>query len=297
MRIRPPECGDPYAKESCGKEIVHIANRPPGDQTEFEAREIVDAGFLELVRYGIRRADDALIVDSLKVVDHVLKVEAPQGPCWLRYNHDGYGQREDGGPFISYGKGRAWPLLTGERAHYELAAGRDISSMIETYEKFASSGGTMPEQIWDEPDKNWLIFGGQAGSAMPLVWAHAEYLKLLRSLHDGQVFDQIEAVAERYANGREPLKMEVYKLRRPLNSIPAGYTLRVTAQNHFRILWTADDWKTQTNASGTTLGSAGTYADIPTTVGQAGRLSFTLFWTDENRWEGRNYDVVIEAAQ
>ena len=77
MRIRPAECGDPYAHEGCGRETVHINNRAPGEQTEYEAREIIDAGFLELVRYGVRSADDPLIVDSLKVVDYVLKVETP----------------------------------------------------------------------------------------------------------------------------------------------------------------------------------------------------------------------------
>ena len=103
--------------------MVRLPNRPPGTRTEFEAREIIDAGFLELVRYGVRRADDPLIVDSLKVVDAVLKRDLPQGPGWLRYNWDGYGQRPDGGPFQGWGQGRVWPLLTGERAHYELAAG------------------------------------------------------------------------------------------------------------------------------------------------------------------------------
>ncbi|MGC2547704.1 MAG: glycoside hydrolase family 15 protein, partial [Silvibacterium sp.] len=149
MRIRPPECGDPYAHEGCGKEMVHISNRAPGERTEFEAREIIDAGFLELVRYGVRCADDPLIVDTLKVVDYVLKVDTPKGPCWRRYNHDGYGQRADGGPYQGFGEGGAWPLLLGERAHYELAAGRDVGPLIETYEKFASEGGMLPEQIWD----------------------------------------------------------------------------------------------------------------------------------------------------
>ncbi|HEV2215125.1 MAG TPA: glycoside hydrolase family 15 protein, partial [Terracidiphilus sp.] len=58
MRIRPPEQGEAYACEGCGKEILRLQNRPPGTRTEFEAREIIDAGFLELVRYGVRRADD-----------------------------------------------------------------------------------------------------------------------------------------------------------------------------------------------------------------------------------------------
>ena len=90
---------------------------------------MVDGGFLELVRYGIRSADDPVIVDSVKVMDAVLKVETQAGPVWHRYNHDGYGQQEDGGPFTSVGVGRAWPLLTGERGHYELAAGRSVEML------------------------------------------------------------------------------------------------------------------------------------------------------------------------
>jgi glucoamylase len=296
MRIRPPECGEPYAREGCGSEMIRIANRGPGEKAEFEAREVVDGGFLELVRYGVRRPDDPVIVDTLKVIDHLLKIDTPKGPCWRRYNHDGYGQREDGGPFQGYGQGRAWPLLTGERAHYELAAGRDVSSLIETYEKFASEGGMMPEQIWDEPDKNGLVFGGPAGSAMPLVWAHAEYLKLLRSVNDGQVFDRVDAVAERYANGRERSKLEVFKLRRPVKEIKAGHTLRIIAQEHFRVLWTVDNWVTVTAVESTTLGFVGSFADVPTKAEQTGALSFTLFWPMENRWEGRNFDVAIYAA-
>ena len=153
MRIRPPECGEAYAQEDCGKEVIRLSNRPPGERVEFEAREIIDAGFLELVRYGVRRADDPLIVDSLKVVDAVLKRDLPQGPGWLRYNGDGYGQRPDGGPYQGWGQGRVWPLLTGERAHYEMAAGKDIGTLIETYEKFATSGQLLPEQVWDEADR------------------------------------------------------------------------------------------------------------------------------------------------
>ena len=296
MRIRPPECGEPYAHEGCGTEMIHIANRGPGEKTDFEAREVVDGGFLELVRYGVRRADDPVIVDTLKVIDHVLKINTPKGPCWRRYNHDGYGQRHDGGPFQGFGQGRAWPLLTGERAHYELAAGHDVSSLIETYEKFASQGAMMPEQIWDEPDRNGLIFGGPAGSAMPLVWAHAEYLKLLRSVFDGRVFDKIDAVEKRYANGRERINLEVFKLRRPVKTIRAGYTLRIIAQHHFRALWTVDDWQTVTTIDSATVGHAGSFADIPTTPKQTGKVSFTLFWPMENRWEGHNFDVAIEAA-
>lgn len=298
MRIGPPECGDPYAHENCGTEMLHINNLPPGAKDEFEAREIIDAGFLELVRYGVRAADDPLIIDSLKVVDAVLKVETPKGPCWKRYNHDGYGQRSDGGPFVGWGKGRAWPLLVGERAHYELAAGRDVRALIATMEKFASSGGMLPEQIWDEPDCDGLVLGGPAGSAMPLVWAHSEYLKLLRSAHDGRVFDLIPIVEERYARGNHPeSSIEVFKvLRRQIRTIPAGKTLRITSAARFQVTWTPDNWETTHVLDSTQVGFAGSYADLPTSPQQEGSLSFTLFWPEENRWEGRNFEVIIEAS-
>ena len=96
--------------------VLVLANQRPGDRASYPAKEIVDAGFLELVRFGVRMASDPLIEDSLKVVDAVLKVDTPRGPCWKRYNHDAYGQRDDGSSFQSWGVGRPWPLLTGERA-------------------------------------------------------------------------------------------------------------------------------------------------------------------------------------
>jgi glucoamylase len=296
MRVRPPECGEPYAHEECGTEMIRIANRAGWQKSEFEAREIIDAGFLELVRYGVRRADDPLIVDSLKVVDKVLKVDAPQGPCWYRYNHDGYGQRDDGGPFQGTGRGRPWPLLAGERAHYELAAGRDVGPFIQSLEQFASCGGMIPEQIWDEPDRDGLTFGGPAGAAMPLVWAHAEYLKLLRSVADGRIFERIAAVEERYSKGNRESRYEVFKLRRQLKHMQAGKTLRVIAQGRFRVIWSADGWQSKQVTESKSVGYAGSFADIPTGKEQTGAVSFTLFWIEENRWEGRNFDVAIEPA-
>ncbi len=79
MRIRPPECGEPFAPTDCGEDTIRIANRGPNEKSEFEAREIIDGGFLELVRYGVRAADDPVIVESLKVVDAVLKRDTPEG--------------------------------------------------------------------------------------------------------------------------------------------------------------------------------------------------------------------------
>jgi glucoamylase len=302
MRIRPPECGEAYAHESCGKELIRLSNRPPGAQDVFEAREIVDAGFLELVRYGVRRADDPLIIDSLKVVDAVLKRDLPQGPGWLRYNNDGYGQRPDGGNYEGWGQGRVWPLLTGERAHYELAAGNDIAPLIETYERFASGGDLLPEQVWDEADhpERSLWRGQPAGSAVPLVWAHAEYLKLIRSAVDGTVFDRIEPVYERYSTpeGRKRRRrdMEIYSRMRPIQRIDAGKTLRILDEGRFDVVWTCDDWKTVNTTASRQWGSAGSSADILPPSGCV-KLEWTLRWTDRNpeAWLGYNVTVNVDA--
>ena len=304
MRIRPPESGAAYACESCGTEMIRLSNRPPGTRYAFAAREVIDAGFLELVRYGVRRADDPLIVDSLKVVDAVLKRELPQGPGWLRYNWDGYGQREDGGPYQGWGQGRVWPLLTGERAHYELAAGKDISPLIRAYERFATGGQMLPEQVWDEPNvpDTSLQPGEPAGSAVPLVWAHAEYLKLLRSAVDGKVFDRIDSVYERYCEregqGRTRRNLEIYSLRRPIQKIAVGDTLRVLDGNRFDLVWSVDGWQTPQTVASRSLGSAGYSVDLSATdlaTGQAGgRLSLTLHWPEQERWLGYNVEVKIE---
>lgn len=104
----------------------------------------------------------------------------PFGPCWRRYNHDGFGQRPDGGPYQGWEYGHAWPVLTGERGQYELAAGRDVQPFIRAMEGFATSTKLLPEQVWALPDqpKAHMAFARPTGGAMPLVWAHGEHALL-----------------------------------------------------------------------------------------------------------------------
>ena len=295
MRIRPPAPGDRYYNPSVGDGRLQLSNRGPGEKSNFDAREIIDAGFLELVRYGVRSPHDPLIVDSLKVVDAVLGVKTPFGPCWRRYNHDGYGQKHDGGPYEGWGQGRAWPLLTGERAHYELAAGRDIRDLVLAIERFSSEGGMLPEQIWDAPDlpERGMFLGRPSGAAMPLAWAHAEYIKLLRSREDGEVFDRVGPVWSRYCGERRDLPIEICKRSHLLTRIARGKTVRIVECTPFRVVWTQDDWKTQQTTESKNMGDCVSYADIP--IGQAAPadLVFTLYWSMEDRWEGRNYEVPI----
>ena len=252
------------------------------------------------MRYGIRLADDPLIVDSLKVVDHVLKIETPYGPCWRRYNHDGYGQQKNGDPFIHYGQGRAWPILTGERAHYELAAGADVRPLVRAMERFSSVGGMLPEQVWDYRDvpEKGLFFGQSAGSAQPLVWAHAEYTKLLRSCVDGAVFDRISVVEKRYGVRQHRRKFtsdaEFFQVTRPISRMRPGKRLQVLDRSRFEVVWSLDDWLTRNVTDSTLLTDIGFCAALPVLEEGGKVLEISLHWLDENRWSGANYRIVIE---
>jgi glucoamylase len=297
IRILPDDVDNSNPAEDPNSGILKIANLAPGTQNSFLAKEIVDAGFLELVRYGIRKPNDPIILDSLKVIDAVLKVDTPVGPVWRRYNHDGYGQRENGGPYVGWGKGRAWPLLTGERAHFELSAKRDVKPFIRAIEGFASATGLLPEQVWDEKDKPnaHMFLGRPTGSAMPLMWAHAEYVKLLRSVSDGRVFDLIPEVAERYLGDRKACQLfEIWKPNRRARFVKKGYTLRVQVPASFHLHWTGDEWGTvkDTPSLATTLGID--FVDIPIVAAQHAPIRFTFFWPENNSWEGRDYVVEIK---
>lgn len=296
IRIHPVAIGDVQPDEDPNHGLLLLANRAAGERFEFPAKEIVDAGFLELVRHGIRRPEDPLIIDSLRVIDTVLRVETPFGPCFRRYNHDGYGQREDGGPYKGWGIGRAWPLLAGERGHYELAAGRDITRFIRAMERFASPTGLLPEQVWDEPDRPeaHLSLGRPTGSAMPLMWAHAEYLKLLRSAVDRQLFDLIPEVADRYLPTKRPCKpLEIWKPNRRIRAVKRGWTFRIQAPDPFRLHWSRDDWQTVEHAPSTLTAIGIAFVDIPIPATQRAPIHFTLFWTGKGRWEGQDYEVVV----
>lgn len=295
IRIHPTDPSNPVPDEDPNHGRLAIRNRPPGKPWQFPAKEIIDAGFLELVRYGIRRPNDPLIEDSLCVVDAVLKVDTPVGPCWRRYNHDGYGQRDNGEAFQGWGRGRAWPLLTGERGHYELAAGRSVQPYIRAMEGFAAVTGLLPEQIWDDADRPDIHMrpGKPTGAAMPLMWAHAEYIKLLRSTRDGHLFDRIPVVEERYRNRRECANLEVWKPNRQAQAIHAGMTLRIQRPESFVLRWTADEWTTHADTPAHRTALNIYYLDIPVRKTQEVPIRFTFHYPSEARWEGMDYCVAI----
>lgn len=189
-------------------------NDDPNDHAKLEInssslvvdeRKIVDAGFLELVRLGIKSANDDVIVKSLKFIDQLIKVKTPVGEAWYRYNHDAYGETADGGNYDARnGIGRLWTLLTGERGEYELALG-DVAAArkrLDTLAGFANDGLMIPEQVWDrkESPAPSFRFGAGTGSATPLAWSMAQFIRLAMSIERGRNVETPRIVWERYGS-------------------------------------------------------------------------------------------------
>jgi glucoamylase len=165
------------------------------------ASTLVSLDFSYLTRLGLRSVHDKRVQDTLKIVDRLLRVNTPSGALYHRYNGDGYGEYPDGRAFDGGGVGRAWPLLVGERGHLAVMNGEDPLSYLQTMWRCSSVGGLLPEQVWDAapiPDLG-LQPGRPSGSAMPLVWAHAEFLKLLVARERRRPVELLHAVEERYA--------------------------------------------------------------------------------------------------
>ncbi|TIR56426.1 MAG: glucan 1,4-alpha-glucosidase, partial [Mesorhizobium sp.] len=297
VRITPPD-GAGAASPKDG--FVPLKNRPPGDSHR-PAEAIISPDALALVRFGLRAADDTRIVNTVKAIDALLRCELPQGPLWYRYTGDGYGEHEDGSPFDGTGRGRPWPLLAGERAHYELAAGRPgkAAELLETFERSAGAGGLLPEQVWDRPDlpERELRLGAPSGSAMPLVWAHAEHIKLLRSLRDGKVFDMPPQGVERYIKRKTVSPFRTWRFNNKIRSLPAGKLLRVELAARGVVHWSSDKWltvrddNTVENAFGVHL------VDLDVDGLQPGStVVFTFFWPEASRWENVDFTVGIDAS-
>jgi glucoamylase len=294
VRIAPPETAD-AASPLTG--FVPIKNRPPQDSNQ-RAELMVSPDALALVRFGLRAPDDPRIRNTIRVIDALLKADLPAGPCWRRYNGDGYGEHEDGEPFNGTGIGRPWPLLTGERAHYELAAGNraGAEALLAALEGFAGDGHLIPEQVWDAPDipERELFAGRPSGSAMPLVWAHAEHVKLLRSLADGRVFDMPPQPRQRYQVDKVGSPHCIWRFNLKCRRLTANMILRIELPAAASVHWSADDWQTTRDTPTRDSGFGVHIADLDTAeIPAGGTVVFTMRWAVDGRWEGTNYHIAI----
>jgi glucoamylase len=279
------------------RHVIPIRNRI--DDRNVPADELVGTEFLQLVRYGLRRADDPLIVDSVRLIDALLRTETPCGPVWHRYNEDGYGEHDDGRAFDGTGRGRGWPLLTGERGHYELAAGRDPLPYLEAMAMMASPGGMLPEQVWDAapiPSRS-LEPGRPSGSAMPLVWAHAEFVKLVLSQRLGHPVDRPAAVWRRYEGRRPAARYAFWWPHAPIDSVPVGARLAIALPRPAIIHWGSEGWRRVADQPTRDSGLGFHVAVLDPGRREAGeQINFTWQWQDNGAWVGRDHAVSVNPA-
>ncbi len=241
LRVTPPET---IEREEVGHLKIMMPNLPFGRKHQ-RAIDIISPDALALVRFGLRAADDPRMVNTVKLLDATLKVETATGPVWLRSTMDGYGEHADGAPFGKTGIGRGWPLLAGERGHYEIAAGNHSYALelLKTMARQTSQCGMIPEQVWDAPDipDRYLFNGHPAGSGMPLVWAHGEYIKLLRSLHGGAIWDLPTQTVKRYIVGKSPASFQIWTSTQRRGWLDRGKDLRIDLDAPATVKWTVGD--------------------------------------------------------
>jgi glucoamylase len=291
VRIAPPPSP---SGDNALKRILPIKNRAcdPG----LSAEEQVSTDFLQLVRLGLRDARDPLVLDSLKVIDDQLRTDTPAGPAWHRYTGDGYGEHEDGSPFNGTGCGRAWPLLTGERGHYEMLAGRDPLPYLQAMIAMTGRCGLLPEQVWDaDPIPERSLFPGKpSGSAMPLVWAHAEFIKLVISRALNQPSDRPEAVWKRYGGCRPVVAHAIWTPRFPIAEMKLGNALRLCVPEPALVHYGVNGWTRVADMATMDSGLDLHVADLPVEHLHPGdEIEFTFYWYASSRWEGRDYGVAI----
>ncbi|MDE2167202.1 MAG: glycosyl hydrolase [Alphaproteobacteria bacterium] len=275
-------------------EIVRIKNLARDPNLPASAQ--VSTDFLQLVRYGLRRPDDLFILDSIKVIDGLLKVNTPSGPVWRRYDDDGYGEHVDGRAFDGTGRGRGWPLLAGERGHYAVAAGEDPLPYLEAMMAMSNPLGLIPEQVWDSAPIAELNLqpGKPSGSAMPLVWAHSEFIKLCYSSALGRPVDRPTAAWTRYHGIRPQVDYEIWGPNAQPRRLSKGHSLCIALKAAARVHWGINGWKDVKNVDTHDTGLGVHVVDLPVTALTAGEtIQFTFLWCDTQTWEGRDYEVSV----
>src|SRR6266699_796539 len=278
--IRLSKTGDPNAAIS-----YNVGNGGP----TLDQRTVIDAGFLELVRLGLKAANDTAVTESLPVVDATIKTNTPSGPGWHRYNGDGYGDgASDGHPWAPSGKGTGhlWPLLTEERGEYDVSAGQTSAAtmLLTTMQNFASGVGLIPEQDWELPnlapspygtDPTVASIGFQdghpAGSAAPLTWSAGVYVRLLRDIVANKVLEQPADTYNRYVaqqRGQTSLTVTSPANQSSVSGSPVVVTGTSVPGNTIYVAATNTDNNSQTTVASVPTGSDGSFSvSVPITGG------------------------------
>jgi glucoamylase len=289
VRIGPP------AAEGGLRGCIDVRNRR-GDVVPAEA--LVGLEFIYLARLGLRSPDDRRILDSLKVADALLRTDTPCGPVYHRYNGDGYGEHQDGSPYDGTGVGRGWPLLVGERGHLALLRGEDTLPYLEAMACMTGRCGLLPEQVWDsDPVPRFgLTPGKPSGSVMPLVWAHAEFLKLLVAQEHRRPIELLDAVWQRYEGKRPAATTWYWQSEAPFDMLPADRSMVVADSQPFVLHMGRDGWHEVHDRASQPLGLGmhGVRLDRADLT-PGGRLRFTRFYPRLSRWEGEDHAIELRA--
>ena len=288
---------DVLIHEGAKHENLLIRNR--ADHVDMPADEQLATDCLQLLRFGLRAAADPAMAASIAAVDAALKVDTPQGPVWHRYNGDGYGEHADGSAFDGAGIGRGWPLLVGERGHAALLAGDDARPYLLAMSNMTGKGGLLPEQVWDSapmPDRD-LAPGQPSGSAMPLAWAHAEFIKLALSLVSGAPVDRPSRTWDRYRGVRPQLDFALWQPQQRIKTLTVGKGLRLLLPEAALVHWGIDGWQHSQDTASEDWG-LGHLVQLPTGSLRSGdRIVFTIFWTARASWQGEDFQLrIVEEA-
>jgi glucoamylase len=296
VRIAPPQVLEHGS--AAMRQPVPLRNR--SGQMGMPADEMIGTDFLQLVRFGLRQPDDPLILQSIAVADRLLKLDTPYGPVWRRYTGDGYGEHDDGAPYDGTGRGRPWPLLTGERGHYELAAGRDPLPYLQAMCGMASALGLIPEQVWDGPaiPARDLLFARPSGSARPLAWAHAEFAKLMISRQLGRPCDRPNAVWRRYQGRRPAARRAFWAPHAPIGDIAPGARLVVALPRPALVRWRLDDGRPEGETATVETGLGFHAAELDTAHLAAGRqIDFGWRWREGATSATEGFRVIVRAPE
>ena len=279
------------------KDVCITMRYQEGEKKDYRAVDIISTDALALVRFGLRKPHDPRILNTIRLIDAQLKVETPCGSCWHRFTNDAYGEDEKGNPFYNAGIGRAWPLLTGERAHYEVAANnqKEARRLLKAMEAF-SYHGMIPEQVWDTDDipEKGLFFGKFTGSAMPLTWAHAEYIKLCKSIRQKKIFDMPQHTCERYLVNDKKSSYSAWRFTMQIKKIlKQKKFLRIEVMAPSSVVWSADEWKTKNKIDTKNTGFDIYIADISLDDLHSDEIVFTFFWKQVDKWENKDFNVAV----
>ena len=125
----------------------------------------------------------------------------------------------------------------------------------------ASAGGLLPEQVWDAapiPELE-LAPGRPSGAAMPLLWAHAEFLKLLVARERGRPVEWLDRLERHFGHralGRAGERVENeaigaggdaclwhWRNEVPVAQLPRGRSLAIEDRVPFTLHLGFDGWQ------------------------------------------------------